>query len=48
VEPEPRGEMKLPPGAGAEISNCGSGSFLLTTDLKKFFLKKILIAEEDF
>jgi hypothetical protein len=27
-------EFKLPPGAGAEITNCGSGSFLFTTDLK--------------
>ncbi len=26
-------EIKLPPGA--EITNCGSGSFLFTTDLKK-------------
>jgi hypothetical protein len=32
---EPRAEFKLPPGAGAEITNCGSGSFLFTTDLKK-------------
>jgi hypothetical protein len=23
-----RAEIKLPPGAGAEITNCGSGSFL--------------------
>jgi hypothetical protein len=30
---ESRGaEIKLPPGAGAEITNCGSGSFLFTTD----------------
>jgi hypothetical protein len=28
-------EMKLPPGAGAEIKNCGSGSFL-----RIFFGKK--------
>jgi hypothetical protein len=43
VEPEPRAERsrkKLPPGAGAEITNCGSGSFLFITDLKKFYRKK--------
>jgi hypothetical protein len=27
-------KIKLPPGAGAEITNCGSGSFLIITDLK--------------
>jgi hypothetical protein len=32
----------------AEITNCGSGSFLFTTDLKKFYRKKILVAEEVF
>jgi hypothetical protein len=26
-------EIKLPPGAGDEIMNCGSGSFLFTIDL---------------
>jgi hypothetical protein len=37
---ESRGaEIKLPPGAGAEITHLGSGSFLFTTDLKKFYLK---------
>jgi hypothetical protein len=39
VEPEPRSEIKLPPGAEAEIMNCGSGSFLFTTDLRKFHRK---------
>ncbi len=39
-EPEPRAEIKLPPGAaGAEITNCDSGSFRFTTDLKKFYGK---------
>jgi hypothetical protein len=39
-------KIKLPPGAGAEITICGSGfsssssTFLLTTDLKKFPRKK--------
>ncbi len=41
-------EITLPPGAGAEIMNCGSGSFLFTTDLKKFYRKKIKSAEEVF
>jgi hypothetical protein len=40
AEPEPRRRIKLPPGAGAEITNCGSGSFLFTTDLKNFIEKK--------
>jgi hypothetical protein len=31
-------EIKLPPGA--EIKNCGSGSFLFITDLKKNFTEK--------
>jgi hypothetical protein len=41
---ESRGaEIKLPPGAGAEITNCGSGSFFLfTTDFKKFYWKKMV------
>jgi hypothetical protein len=32
-------EIKLPPEAGttAEITNCGSGSFLFTSDLKKLY-----------
>ncbi len=47
---ESRGaEIKLPPGAGAEITNWGPGSgfgsFLFTTDLKKFYrkTKKIMV-----
>jgi hypothetical protein len=40
-------EIKLPTGAGAEITNCNSGSgsssgsssFLFTSDLEKFYLK---------
>ncbi len=37
---ESRGaEIKLPPEAGAEITNCGFGAFLFTTDLKKFYRK---------
>ncbi len=37
---ESRGaEIKLPPEARAEITNCGSGSILFTTDLKKFFME---------
>ncbi len=31
-------EIKVPPEA--EITNCGSSSFLFTTDLKKFYRKK--------
>ncbi len=38
--------IKLAPGAGAEITNCGSGYFLFITDLKKFRRKKIMAAEE--
>jgi hypothetical protein len=30
-------EIKLPSVAGAEIKNCGSGPFLFTTDLQKFY-----------
>jgi hypothetical protein len=38
---ESRGaEIKLPPGAGAEITNSGSGSILFLIDLKKFYRKK--------
>ncbi len=38
---ESRGaKIKLPHGAGAEITNCGSGSLIFTTDLKKFYRKK--------
>jgi hypothetical protein len=45
---ESRGaEIKLPPGDGAEIRTCGSGSFLFTTDLKKFY-RKNQVAEEGF
>jgi hypothetical protein len=32
-EPEPGAEIKLPPGAGAEITNFGSDTFLFITDL---------------
>jgi hypothetical protein len=32
---------------GAEITNCGCGSFLFTTDFKKFH-RKIMVAEEFF
>ncbi len=48
VEPEnreSRNEIKLPPGAGAKITNYGSGSFLFTTNLKKF-INKIMVGEE--
>jgi hypothetical protein len=45
------GEIELPPGAEAEVTNCGnssgSDSFLFTTDLKKCY-KKIVVAEEIF
>jgi hypothetical protein len=33
-------EIKLPPGTGVEITNCGSGSFLFTTDVRIFFIEK--------
>ncbi len=33
-------EIKLPLGAGAVITNCGSGSFLFLNDFKKFYRKK--------
>jgi hypothetical protein len=33
-------EIKLPRGAGADITNCGSGSFIFIKDLKKFYRKK--------
>ena len=36
------------PRVGAEITNFGSSSFLFTTDLKKFYRKKINVAEEVF
>jgi hypothetical protein len=41
--------MKLPlgVGAGAEITNCGTGSFLFTTDLRKLW-EKILVDEDFF
>jgi hypothetical protein len=39
---ESRGtEIKLPPGAGAEITNCGSGSFLFIKYLNKFSVLRI-------
>jgi hypothetical protein len=46
-------EIKFPPGAGAETKNfaapaSGSGSLLFIKDLKKFFRKKIMVAEEVF
>jgi hypothetical protein len=45
-------EIKLPPGAGAEITNCGSGSssgsFLIIKDLKEILLTKIMVAKEIF
>ena len=44
-------EIKLPPGDGAEITKCGSssGSFLFTTDLKKFYRQKnMIVAQEVF
>ncbi len=45
-------KLKLPPGAGAEITNCGSGSnsgsFLFIKDLKNFYLKKIMVDKEVF
>jgi hypothetical protein len=47
-EPEQRAEIKLPPGAGSEKTNCGFGSFLFTTDLKEFNRKKIMVIEESF
>jgi hypothetical protein len=40
LEPEAKEPKLNPPRAGAEITNCGSGSFLFTTDLKKFYRKK--------
>jgi hypothetical protein len=52
---ESRGaEIKLPPGAGAEITNCGSGSgfssgsgsFLVIKDSKKFYRKKSWLQEK--
>jgi hypothetical protein len=42
-------EIKLPPGAGGEITNCGSGSssgsFYLPQTLINF-IEKIMVAEE--
>jgi hypothetical protein len=35
VDPKPRTEIKMPPGARAEITNCGSGSLLVITDLEE-------------
>jgi hypothetical protein len=37
---ESRGaDIQLPPGAGAEITNCDVGSFLFINDFKKFYRK---------
>jgi hypothetical protein len=38
---EPRAEIKFSPGAGAKITNCGSGSgsCLFIEDLKKIYRK---------
>jgi hypothetical protein len=42
----------MPPGARAEIANCGSspssgsGSFLSITELEDILLKKIMVAEK--
>jgi hypothetical protein len=45
-------EIKWPPEAGAEITNCcsssGCNSFSLIKDLKKFYRKKIMVAGEVF
>jgi hypothetical protein len=46
VDPEPRAETEIKLTAGAEITNCGSGSFLFTTELKKFYITKVMVAEE--
>ena len=44
---ESRGaEIKLPPGAGAEITNCGSSSG--SDRLEEILFKKIMVAEEVF
>jgi hypothetical protein len=32
-------EIRLPPGAGAEIMHCGATFFLFTTDMKKYCRK---------
>ncbi len=46
---ESRGtEIKLPPRAGAEITNCGSGSCLFIKDFKKFFRKKLWLLKKFF
>ncbi len=39
---EPRGRNKIPPEAGTETTNCGSGSLLFNTDFsqKKYFRLK--------
>jgi hypothetical protein len=42
-----RAEIKLPPRAGAEMTNCGSGFFQFIKDLKKFY-RKIIVANEVF
>jgi hypothetical protein len=47
---KPKAEIKLTPGAGAEITNCGSGSgsFLFIKDLKKFYRKKSWLQKRFF
>ncbi len=41
-------EIKLPPGPGAEITNCVFGSFLFIRDLKNFYRTKVTVADEVF
>jgi hypothetical protein len=43
-----RVEIKLPPGAGTKITNCGSGSFLFVKRLEEILQKKIMVAKEFF
>jgi hypothetical protein len=44
---ESRGaEIKLTTGTRAKITNCGSGSFLFTADLKKFDRKKLWLLKK--
>jgi hypothetical protein len=48
AEMETRAEIKLPPGAGAEITNRGSGSFLFIKDFKKFYRRKSWLLKKLF